>query len=113
MFESKPYRRTTYLVSKRTPFATPLDVKTPLRWTSTLDVKSGEITIYRIQPRVTRLVLHPYIRTTWTKVWDKSNRARGWNPGQQPSSRCVMLSGDYLSLRVYRPNCWVWDTNLR
>jgi hypothetical protein len=28
-FESKPYRQTTYLVSKPTPFGTPLDVETP------------------------------------------------------------------------------------
>src|SRR5262245_3143539 len=33
-FESNPYRRTRYLVSRRTPFDTPLDVKAPLRWTS-------------------------------------------------------------------------------
>jgi hypothetical protein len=28
LFESRPYRRTTYVVSRETPFGTPLDVKT-------------------------------------------------------------------------------------
>jgi hypothetical protein len=49
LFKSKPYRRTRYIVSRRTLFATPLDVKTPLRWTSPLDVKPGEITVCQIQ----------------------------------------------------------------
>src|SRR5262245_66352395 len=31
------------------PGAPPLDVKIALRWTSPLDVKPGEITVYRIQ----------------------------------------------------------------
>jgi hypothetical protein len=37
------------MVSKRIPFGTQLDVKTPLGWTSTVDIKAGKIPDWRIQ----------------------------------------------------------------